>query len=417
MPIDPEALARDTSALVQVPSVTGGERAVLERLGELAVALGLEPELHEHDLAAVRRHPGQPGSEAPRDELLGLTVSLAGGAPGRVCLNGHVDVVDPGSEAWRHDPWSGLVADGHVHGRGAVDMKAGVVAALHAVAALRERAEAAPSVVLQCVSSEEDGGLGTFAALERDSAFDACLIPEPTGFQVVCAQAGALTFRGVVPGRGAHAALRLAGRSAVDRYIGIHLAMQAHERELNRDVAHPAMRLLPLPYPVSVGRVRAGEWSSSVPDRLEFEGRVGVRVGESPEQARAAFEAALHDGEEPPLQLEWTGGQFASGETPPEHPWVQAVAAAVEAQRGAPPQRIGVPYGADMRQFCARGIPCTMVGTSGIELAHAVDERVRIDDLAALTRVITGAVVRLDLGDERAAVDHVRAAGHEARGP
>jgi acetylornithine deacetylase len=414
--IDPSALARDTAALVQVPSVTGGERAVLERLGELAVALGLEPELHEHDLAAVRRHPDQPGSEAPRHELLGLTMSLAGGVPGRVCLNGHVDVVDPGSESWRHDPWSGLVADGHVHGRGAVDMKGGVVAALHAMAALREQADAAPSVVLQCVSSEEDGGLGTFAALERDSAFDACLIPEPTAFEVVCAQAGALTFRGIVRGRGAHAALRLAGRSAVDRYIGIHLAMQAHERELNRDVAHPAMRILPLPYPVSVGRVRAGEWSSSVPDRLEFEGRVGVRVGESPEQARAAFEAALRDGEEPPLELAWTGGQFASGETPPEHPWVQAVAAAVEAQRGAKPARIGVPYGADMRQFCARGIPCTMVGTSGIELAHAVDERVRVDDLAVLARVIVDAVLRFRLGDQRAAVDHVRGAGHEARG-
>jgi acetylornithine deacetylase len=394
--IDPGALARDTSALVQVPSVTGNERAVLERVGELAVALGLEPELHEHDLAAVLRHPGQPGSEAERDELVGLTVSLPGGAPGRVCLNGHVDVVEPGTEAWSHDPWSGLVAGGHVHGRGSVDMKGGVVAALHALAALSERAERAPSVVLQCVSSEEDGGLGTFAALERDSAFDACLIPEPTGFDVVCAQAGALTFRGIVPGRGAHAALRLAGRSALDRYIGIHLAMQAHERALNRDVEHPAMRVLPLPYPVSVGRVRAGEWSSSVPDRLEFEGRVGVRVGESPEQARAAFEAAVRDDEDPPLQIEWTGGQFASGVTPPDHPWVDAVAAAVEAQRGAAPRRIGVPYGADMRQFCARGIPCTMVGTSGIERAHAVDERVRVDDLAVLARVIADAVPRLN---------------------
>jgi acetylornithine deacetylase len=126
-----------------------------------------------------------------------------------------------------------------------------------------------------------------------------------------------------------------------------------------------------------------------------------VRVGESPEQARAAFEAALRGGEEPPLEIEWTGGQFASGETSPEHPWVQAVAAAVEAQRGVAPPLVGVPYGADMRQFCARGVPCTMVGTSGIELAHAVDERVRIDELAVLARVIAGAVLRLP--DERAA--------------
>src|SRR5919206_388259 len=81
-------------------------------------------------------------------------------------------------------------------------------AALHALRAIRKAGARAPEVVLQGVASEEDGGLGTFAALQRDAAFDAALLPEPTGFDVVCAQAGALTFRIVVPGRSAHAADR-----------------------------------------------------------------------------------------------------------------------------------------------------------------------------------------------------------------
>ena len=34
-----------------------------------------------------------------------------------------------------------------------------------------------------------------------------------------------------------------------------------------------------------------------------------------------------------------------------------------------------------MRLFCARGIPTVMVGTRGLELAHAVDERVRVEEL------------------------------------
>ena len=76
--IDAAAIACDTAALVQVPSVTGDERAALERLGELAGALGLDAELHEHDLAALRAHPEHPGEEAPRDELLGLSVTLPG---------------------------------------------------------------------------------------------------------------------------------------------------------------------------------------------------------------------------------------------------------------------------------------------------------------------------------------------------
>ena len=51
-------------------------------------------------------------------------------------------------------------------------MKGAVAAALHALAALRAAAPTA-EVVLQAVASEEDGGLGTFAALERDADFAA----------------------------------------------------------------------------------------------------------------------------------------------------------------------------------------------------------------------------------------------------
>ena len=387
--LDGAALAADVAALVRVPSVTGEERGALEWLAARAVELGLRTELVEHDLAALRAHAGHPGEEAPRAELLGLTVTLPGTAPGRLCLNGHVDVVAPGTAAWRHGPWSGAIDDGCVHGRGAADMKGAVVAMLYALAALRAAGAAVPEVVLQCVASEEDGGLGTFAALERDAAFDACLIPEPTGFAVVCAQAGALTFSGTVHGRAAHAAMRLEGRSAIDRYVPVHCALAEHEARLNADVEHPAMRALALPYPVSVGRVAAGEWSSSVPDRLTFEGRVGVRVGEDPAAARAALEAAVRaaDGEDPPVELAWTGGAFASGETDPAHPWVRRVCAAVAAERGEAAVA-GVPWGADMRLFTARGIPTVMVGTSGIALAHAVDERVRIDELTALARIV-----------------------------
>ena len=392
--IDPAVLAEDLAELVQIPSVTGEERAALAWLARRARELGLEAELVEHDLAALRMHPDHPGEETARTELIGLDVTLRGALPGRLCVCAHVDVVAAGHEHWRHGPWSGVIADGCVHGRGSVDMKGGVVAALHVLAALRAAGTPTPEVVLQCVPSEEDGGLGAFAALLRDSRFDGCLIPEPTGFTVVCAQAGALTFHGTVRGRGAHAAMRLEGRSAIDRYVAVHAALAAHERRINTDVRHPAMRALELPYPVSVGRVQAGEWSSSVPDRLDFEGRVGVRVGEEPAAARAALEAAVRaaDDEQPPVEIAWSGGAFAPGETDPAHPWVTRVREAVRAEVGGDAPIAGVPWGADMRQYCARGIPTVMVGTSGIELAHAVDERVRIEEVAAVARIVARVV-------------------------
>ena len=396
--LDPDALVHDAAALLRVPSVTGQERAALEALAELAAARGLEADLHRHDLAALRAHPAHPGEEAPRDELWGLTATLPGGAPGRVCLNGHVDVVGPGTVPWTRGPWAGAVEDGRLYGRGAVDMKGAVVAALHAVAAVRAVAGEAPTVVLQAVASEEDGGLGTFAALERDAAFDAALIPEPTGFRVVCAQAGALTFRCVIAGRSAHAAHRLEGCSAIDRYVRVHEALQALERRVNDAVEHPLMRELELPYPLLVGRVSAGEWSSQVPDRLEFEGRIGVPVGADPAATRAAFERAvaeaLEDGD-PPAEVHWTGGAYHPAETPATHPWVGEVARAIADERGAAPALAGVPWGADMRLFAARGIPCVMAGTSGIERAHAVDEWVAVEELVSVARILVRAILRL----------------------
>jgi acetylornithine deacetylase len=148
------------------------------------------------------------------------------------------------------------------------------------------------------------------------------------------------------------------------------------------------MRVLELPYPLVVGRVRAGEWSSSVPDRLVFEGRAPVRVGEAPAEARAAVEAAVAAAADGHAELRWPGGQFASGETPAGHPFARLVREAVTAEIGREARLAGVPWGADMRLWCARGIPCVMAGSTGIELAHAVDERVRIDDLVAVARTI-----------------------------
>jgi acetylornithine deacetylase len=387
--VDERALVDDLCALVRVPSETGDERAALERLAALAARAGLVAEVHEHELDALRAHPGHPGEEAARSSLTGATVTLPGGRDGpRLCLNGHLDVVGPGEAPWSFSPWAGDVVDGRVRGRGSVDMKGGVAAALHAMAAVaRTGAAPAGEIVLQAVASEEDGGLGTFAALERDARWDAALIPEPTGFDVVCAQAGALTFTGEVPGVAAHAALRLEGVSALDRYVAVHGALQEHERTVNAAVEHPLMRELELPYPLSVGRLRAGTWSSSVPDLVRFEGRLGVRVDQTLAQAGEELERAVARAC-PQASLRFDGARFAPTTTPPDHPFVARVRKAFAAQTGARPRPVGVPWGADMRLFAARGIPCVMIGTGGIELAHAVDERVRVDEVVTLARCL-----------------------------
>ncbi len=56
--VRPDAIARDTSRLVRVPSVTGDERAAVEEVLAMADELGLRAELAEHDLEQRRAGAG-----------------------------------------------------------------------------------------------------------------------------------------------------------------------------------------------------------------------------------------------------------------------------------------------------------------------------------------------------------------------
>src|SRR4029453_18037509 len=161
-------------------------------------------------------------------------------------------------------------------GRGACDMKGGLVAALAAVRALcRARVPLGGDLLVACVQGGEDGGLGTFAMLGRGWRADACVIPEPTGLHLVPATAGALTFRLRVPGRAVHAARRPEGGSAVEKFWPLFQALRALERARNAEV-DPLLSRWEVAYPIEVGMVRGGDWASSAPDLPVAGGRPGA---------------------------------------------------------------------------------------------------------------------------------------------
>ena len=101
---------------------------------------GLEVDHWALPLDELLAHPDFPGVEVPAREAWGVVGRLPGRGDGpSLLLEGHIDVVPPGDlDAWsRPDPFSGRVDGGLLHGRGACDMKAGLVAARWAVRALR----------------------------------------------------------------------------------------------------------------------------------------------------------------------------------------------------------------------------------------------------------------------------------------
>jgi acetylornithine deacetylase len=395
----------DLSRLVQVPSISGSdeENGIQALLAADLADVGLEVDHWPIDLATTTAAPGFPGVEVDRSEAWGLVARLTGSGGGRSLLfDAHVDVVPPGDErAWIDRPFAGEARGGAVYGRGSCDMKGGLVAALwavRAVAAVGQRL--AGDLLLGCVQGEEDGGLGTFALLERGWRADGCVIPEPTSLDLAPANAGSLTFRLVVHGLATHASRRAGGVSAVEKFWPVFQALRQLEARRNADV-HPLMACWEIAYPIEIGSVRAGDWASSVPDLLVAEGRYGVALGESIESARAELEAAVAAScaDDPwlrahPVSVEWWGGQFAPGLTPDGSDIAAALANAHAGVSGRPQQRWGTPYGSDLRLLVRQGIPTVHYGPGDARLAHAPNEHVPVDEV--LTAATTLAVLAAD---------------------
>ena len=170
---------------------------------ELRSRSALEPLLWDVDRIAPGASPPLIGYFGPpeRDRAPG-----AGPGGGRsLTFNGHIDVVPAAPEhRWSYDPWGAEIEGGRMYGRGAADMKAGVVAMLGAVRALRD-VGLRGDVLVETVIEEECTGNGAAACRARCPRTDAAIIPEPFNHAALEAQVGVLWATVTVEGKAAHA--------------------------------------------------------------------------------------------------------------------------------------------------------------------------------------------------------------------
>ncbi len=358
------------------------------------------------DLADITSRPDFPGMEVPRREAWGVVGRLPGAGDGAaLMLNGHIDVVPTGDpDAWVDPPYAGTVRDGRLFGRGACDMKAGLLASHFAVQAIRAAGvRLRGDLLLASVLGEEDGGLGTYATIQRGWRADACVIAEPTAMDIISANSGALTFRLRVRGQATHAARRTEGVSAIEKFWPLWQAIAELEARRHTTSDERTARW-PLAHPISIGTVQCGDWPSSVPDLLVAEGRMGVAIGEPTEAAQADLEEAIAEAcaRDPwlrahPAEIEWWGGQYASGSLQPGSDLVQRVQAAhVAATGGLRPDDYAAPYGSDLRLLTGlAGIPTLQYGPGDAMLAHGRAESVPTDEVFTTARTL--ALLALDI--------------------
>ena len=126
--IDDAELIRWVQELTRIPSVWRPD----EGLGEEAAARWVEARCREIGLETHFEvvEPGRPN----------VIAIFGGNHSGRTLMfEGHTDVVTEGDPAlWTDPPFSATIRDGRIYGRGANDMKAGLVCALVATKAIAQ---------------------------------------------------------------------------------------------------------------------------------------------------------------------------------------------------------------------------------------------------------------------------------------
>lgn len=320
-----------------------------------------------------------------------------------VLFNGHLDVVPTGPPAlWSHPPFEPWVADGWLHGRGAGDMKGGIVCALTALLALRRLGlQPAGTVGFNAVLDEENTGNGTLSTIHalqqamaraRLSDFDAVIIPEPFGESMMSAQVGVCWLFIEVTGRPAHVAVMDQGVNPIEAGIAIMAELKVLEAEWNAPARrHPAFADVPHPLNFNLGRIEGGEWNSSVPCTCTLGIRFGFYPGVSADDATREVTArvlatAARLNPALTVKIESRGHRSPGCLYNLEVPAMQVLEQAHHQVNGSAPARLACTATTDGRHFAlATDIPVTNYGPLARHI-HGIDEAV---SLASMARVAT----------------------------
>lgn len=385
------SFARD---LIRIPSPPGGEGDVAERVrGELE-ALGFD--------------------DVWTDEVGNVIGRIAGrGNAPPVMLCSHLDVVDVGDPAgWEYPPFEGVVADGFLHGRGAMDIKGPLAIQLYAAAHFIERRPEGDVIVAFTVF-EERGGWGMAHLMESGRLRPgAVIIGEATAGDVCIGHRGRAELVVEVHGVAGHASAPDRARNPLGALATLIPALEEFAAGLGFDPVLGRATLAPtrvetLPRSNNVipdlarvtvdWRVLPGATADQVLSDLEsfLAPRVRLPEGCRLEVRFNVDRQRTYTGLEEDRRL-FTPGFLIS----PDHPVAAAAAATIERETGRRPALRPWQFATDGGQACGvHGVPTIGFAPGDERFAHTNRERLELasaravyEAYPAVVRAVQGAV-------------------------
>ena len=317
-------------------------------------------------------------------------------------LQGHCDVVPAGPlDMWETPPFSPVVKDGWMYGRGAGDMKSGTIAALYAVEAVRQAGYSLQGRLhFQSVIEEESTGVGALSTLQRGYRADCALLPEPSNRTITDVCVGVLWFRLKVRGIPAHVAYASDGSNAIKAAYRLIQGLEGLEADWNRWAkSDPHYGSMEHPLNFNPGIIKGGDWASSVPAWCDVDCRIAILPGWDVDACRkeitdcvmATAKADPFLANNPP-EVVWSG-YLSRGYVLENAEEPVALLRAANAAFGGGELRSRAGTGLNDARFYSLfyGIPAFCYGPKA-EQVHGFNERVEIESIRGTTKSIAAFV-------------------------
>jgi len=395
-----EEQIRFTQDLVRFPSLRGREHTAQDFIFETLTKRGYQMDRWALNVDDIKGHPGFSPVTVDYSNAINVVAThrpnLDTGKS--LILNGHIDVVPEGpSDMWSRGAFDPVIDGDWMYGRGSADMKAGLAANIYAMEALKSIGYTpAGRVHLQSVTEEECTGNGALACLIRGYRADAAIIPEPNNDMLVRANVGVLWFRVHVKGLPVHVSTAGSGQNAIEACFPLIASLRKLEESWNvsksnveyfQDLEHPIN--------FNVGKIKGGDWSSSVPAWCSFDCRISIFPGWNPKEKAQEIENCIREASSKsaflsnnPPEIEWNGF-FAEGYVLKEGSEAeQTLGRAHFKAYNKPLESIVMPAYLDGRVFILYGdCPCLVYGPYS-ENVHGFDERVSLSSIKRVTGAI-----------------------------
>jgi len=288
----------------------------------------------------------------------------------------HHDVVEPGEATWDFPPFSGMEADGKIHGRGSTDMKGGIAALVTAIGHIKTQGLALQGdIVFTATAGEETDSCGVERFVANSSWLPdlaGIVIPEPTGFAVVTAHRGLLWLQIATYGKTAHGSTPHLGVNAIQSIKALLNALDHLDLRVD---PHPKLGQTSL----STNTIHGGNALNVVPDYCAL----GVDIRTLPGQSHAAVarqvKGLLRDLSQrnPDFRADVSLVRSVEAlETDAQSHFVQTFCSAVDNQ-----ELDAVGFTTDGPSLVPLGVPIIIFGPGDGSVCHQPNEMIRISDV------------------------------------